>query len=96
MLVKDLRVLAKAHGVKGFSKMKKRELEKNLEQQGAIKGCFKLFMYNHTEQEEQIYNDHLRQEVMQDMIKIKNTTGQRFKVFKMFDKEDRLLAHMEN
>jgi len=96
MLVKDLRNLAKAHQIKGYSKMKKAELEKHLVSQGAIKGFFKIFMFNCNEEEEQTYNDHYKQEVIQEMHKIKSTYGNKFKVFKIFDSNDKLMAYSEN
>jgi len=96
MLVKDLKNLAKTHGIKSYSKMKKAELEKVLAHAGAIKGSYKIFMFNCNEQEEQTYNDHFKQEVIQEMFKIKNTYGNKFKVFRLLDTEDRLLAYCEN
>ena len=96
MLVKDLKTLAKTHGIKSYSKMKKAELEKVLVHAGAIKSSFKIFMFNCNEEEEQTYNDHFNYEVIQEMIKIKHTYGNKFKVFKVLDTEDRVLAYCEN
>ena len=96
MLVKDLRSLDKTHNVKGYSKMKKADLEERLVEMGAIKGSFKIFMFNCNAEEEQTYNDHYKQEVIQEMHKIKSTYGNKFKVFKLLDSKDKLLAYCEN
>ncbi len=76
--------------------MKKAELEKVLAHVGAIKSSFKIFMFNCNEEEEQTYNDHFKKEVIQEMYKIKSTYGNKFKVFKLLDAEDRILAYCEN
>ena len=92
MLLKELKALAKESNIKGYSKMKKADLEKRLTQSNKIKSNFKLTMINCNENREEIFTDCHKNEVIQEMLKIKRDTGNRYKIYKITDKDNNLLA----
>lgn len=91
MLVKDLRNLAKAHRIRGYSKMKKAELEKHLAYEGAIKSNFKIILLNAVEEIVQTFDDYYKHQVIQEMIKLHSVHGNRYNIFKVTDSEDKLM-----